>query len=88
MPSKRNGIERRTAAWRRLTLAVSFTACHYPNFFTGGRFLLPRSGLMTLAVGFNPRSAGYFDRPVASATIESGVRLIRLAGSPVEGRDG
>ena len=47
------------------------------------RFLLPRSGLMTLDVGFNPRSAGYVDRPVASATIGSGVRLIRLAGSTV-----
>jgi hypothetical protein len=56
---------------------------HYPNHSTGVRFLLPRSGLMILDVGFNPRSARYFDRPVASATIESDVRLITVAGSPV-----
>jgi hypothetical protein len=38
--------------------APCFSACHYPNLFTYIYFLPPRSGLMNLAVGFNPRLRG------------------------------
>jgi hypothetical protein len=35
-------------------------------------FSPPRSGLMNLAVGFNPRVGAIIHHPVASATIEGG----------------
>ncbi len=38
-------------------------------------FSLPRSGLMNLAVGFNPRIGAIIHHPVASATIEPARRI-------------
>src|SRR5215475_6369216 len=41
--------------------------CDYPKHFTSARFLPPRSGLMNIAEGFNPRlRVKYFPRRVAT----------------------
>ena len=37
--------------------------CHYTKLFTYARFLPPRSGLMNLAVGFNPRVGAIIHPP-------------------------
>src|SRR5215475_13015589 len=50
-----------------LAAAAGSLTLSLPKLFTSARFLPPRSGLMNLAVGFNPRlRVKYFPRRVAT----------------------